>query len=106
MKVVVDGKGITSENGSPVFEVHVPMKISGVDVLETLQQLEELSKLMTKVTGSLKELEDKIVELEKRACVHEVVGPAVVAAEPVEVKPASKKVSKQPSKAEQPSEEG
>lgn len=103
MKVVVDGKGITSENGSPVFEVHVPMKISGVDVLETLQQLEELSKLMTKVTGSLKELEDKIVELEKRACVHEVVGP--VAAEPVEAKPA-KKTAKQPSKTEPSSEEG
>lgn len=68
MRVTVDGRGITSENGTPVLDVQVPMKVDGRDMRDVLNQLSELVETLTKVTGSLQVLEGKIEALEKHTC--------------------------------------
>lgn len=68
MRVTVDGRGITSENGSPVLDVQVPMKVAGRDMHDVIEQLCSLVEAITKMTGSIQVLESKIEELEKHTC--------------------------------------
>jgi hypothetical protein len=68
MRVTVDGRGITSENGVPVLDIKVPTNIAGRDMHSVIEQLSTLVEAITKMTGSIQVLESKIEELEKHTC--------------------------------------